>query len=371
MTSTPDFGGTLPSAATDTAGPIIVPQPTSPLSHNERLVFTGSGTEYFGIWIVNLLLSIVTLGIYSAWAKVRKAKYMYGATSVAGTSFEYHGNPVAILKGRAIALLLLVGYQGALVVSKPVGLLVFFCFLLVMPWLVWKSLQYKLHNSSFRGIRFSFRGRLGDAYVTYLAWPLLNPFTLLLLSPFVHQRIKRYQHGESYFGQTRFGFTATAGAFYRRYALAVLIAVAGAAVIITAVVLGPLNISAFAGANGVQLKFMFGFIGVYVWLLTLFPLFFTLIQNLIWSNTTLGASRFDSQMKWGRLTFIAVTNLLGIIVTLGLFTPFAQVRALRYRIESLSIDMADNLDQFMAAPSSELAATGEGVSDLLGFDISL
>ncbi len=341
------------------------------MPHTERMAFSGSGSEYFGIWIVNLLLSIVTLGIYSAWAKVRKAKYMYGATSVGGTSFEYHGNPIAILKGRIIALVLVIGYQGALIVSKPVGLLVLLGFMLVMPWLVWKSLQYKLHNSSFRGIRFSFRGRLGDAYVTYLAWPLLNPFTLALLSPFVHQRIKQYQHGESYFGQTRFGFTATAGAFYRRYALAVLIAGGGAATIIAAVAFGPLGHTGMAGTIGTQAKFLFSFIGVYVWLFTLFPLFFTLIQNLIWSNTTLGTSRFNSQMKWGRMTFIAVTNVLGMVVTLGLYTPFAQVRAIRYRIESLSIDMAEDLDQFMAAPASELAATGEGVSDLLGFDISL
>ena len=337
----------------------------------ERFSFNGSGSEYFGIWIVNLLLSIVTLGIYSAWAKVRKAKYMYGATSVAGSSFEYHGNPLAILKGRAIALVLVIGYQAALALSKPIGLVVLAGFLAVMPWLVWKSLQYKLHNSSFRGIRFSFRGRLGDAYIAYLAWPFLNPFTLGLLSPFIHQRIKRYQHGESYFGQTRFGFTASAGAFYRRYGRALLIAVAGIIVIIVCAALAPVGQVAFLPGKALPLKFMFGFIGVYIWLFALFPLFMTLIQNLIWSNTTLGTSRFSCQMSWGRMTFIAITNVLGMIVTLGLFTPFAQIRAMRYRIESLSIDMAENLDDFIAAPASELAATGEGVSDLLGFDISL
>ena len=32
----------------------------------EQIRFTGSGSEYFGIWIVNLLLTVVTVGIYSA-----------------------------------------------------------------------------------------------------------------------------------------------------------------------------------------------------------------------------------------------------------------------------------------------------------------
>ena len=65
--------------------------------------FTGSGGEYFRIWIVNLLLSVITLGIYSAWAKVRRLRYFYGHTSVAGGTFGYHASPIAILKGRLIA----------------------------------------------------------------------------------------------------------------------------------------------------------------------------------------------------------------------------------------------------------------------------
>ena len=66
--------------------------------------FRGNGGEYFRIWIVNLLLTIVTLGIYSAWAKVRRLRYFYGNTFVDGHSFEYHGQPLAILKGRLIVV---------------------------------------------------------------------------------------------------------------------------------------------------------------------------------------------------------------------------------------------------------------------------
>ena len=50
--------------------------------------FTGTGGEYFRIWIVNLILSILTLGIYSAWAKVRTNRYFYGNTQVDNTGFE-------------------------------------------------------------------------------------------------------------------------------------------------------------------------------------------------------------------------------------------------------------------------------------------
>ena len=50
----------------------------------ERFQFTGKTGEYFGIWIVNLFLTIVTLGIYSAWAKVRKKRYFYANTIIDG-----------------------------------------------------------------------------------------------------------------------------------------------------------------------------------------------------------------------------------------------------------------------------------------------
>src|SRR3954471_6959698 len=69
----------------------------------QRIAFRATGGEYFGIWIVNLLLTIVTLGIYSPWAKVRRLHYFYRHTALAGSSFDFHGSPIRILIGRAIA----------------------------------------------------------------------------------------------------------------------------------------------------------------------------------------------------------------------------------------------------------------------------
>jgi uncharacterized membrane protein YjgN (DUF898 family) len=75
--------------------------------------FSGSGSEYFRIWIVNVVLSIVTLGIYSAWAKVRRKQYFYGSTRIQGASFEYLADPVKILKGRLIVVgLFMLGQSG-------------------------------------------------------------------------------------------------------------------------------------------------------------------------------------------------------------------------------------------------------------------
>ncbi|RQO35954.1 DUF898 domain-containing protein [Herminiimonas sp. KBW02] len=342
-----------------------------------RFSFSGTGSEYFRIWIVNLLFSILTLGIYSAWAKVRRTRYFYGSSSVAGTSFEYHGNPIAILKGRIMAVVLIVIYNIALEMSNLVGLLMVLAVMAATPWLIWKSLQFKLYNTSYRGIRFGFRGALKQIYWVYLALPILTALSLFILGPFTHQRIKKFQHQESRFGTSHFSFSATVGSFYKAYLLVFVIWLAG--IIAISVTLGGTLFAiitadamdregaAAAGAAGVFL--FFG--ALYIWMFLLFPIFATLIQNLIWNNTQLEKHRFLSDMKWTRMAFITVTNIIGIICTLGLFLPFAQIRAMKYRIECMSLLPDGSLENFIAASQQQVSATGEGVADLLDFDLSL
>src|SRR5690349_21748350 len=116
--------------------------------------FRGSGGEYFRIWIVNLLLTIVTLGIYSAWAKVRKMQYFYRNTRLDGAVFDYHGRPWAILKGRLIVLVLAVAYNVSFKFSLVAGLIAALVFAAAMPWLLAQSQRFRLHNSSYRALRF-------------------------------------------------------------------------------------------------------------------------------------------------------------------------------------------------------------------------
>jgi len=342
-----------------------------------RFSFSGTGSEYFRIWIVNLLFSILTLGIYSAWAKVRRTRYFYGSTSVAGTSFEYHGNPIAILKGRIMAFLLIIIYNIAIEMSLGVSLLMLAVVMAATPWLIWKSLQFKLYNTSYRGIRFGFRGALKQIYWVYLALPILTLFSLYILAPFTHQRIKKFQHQESRFGTSHFSFSGKVGSFYKAYLLVFVIWLAGI-IVISATLGGSLfaiitadnmDREAVAAASATGVFLFFG--ALYVWMFLIFPIFATLIQNLIWNHTQLEKHRFLSEMKWTRMSFITVTNIIGIMCTLGLFLPFAQIRVVKYRIECMSLLPDGSLENFIAATQQQVSATGEGVADLLDFDLSL
>ena len=99
--------------------------------------FTGHGGEYFRIWIVNLLLTLLTLGIYSAWATVRKRRYFHGNTRLEGAEFEYLATPWMILKGRLIAVAVLILYFGLGQISPAAAGVVALVCLLAMPWIVW------------------------------------------------------------------------------------------------------------------------------------------------------------------------------------------------------------------------------------------
>ncbi|MCH8622842.1 YjgN family protein [Undibacterium sp. TS12] len=340
------------------------------------LEFKGSGSEYFRIWIVNLLLSIITLGIYSAWAKVRRNRYLYSSTSLAGSSFEYHGNPIAILKGRIVALVLFAAYNLAFKFSLAMGGVMLLVLMALMPWLIWKSLQFKLYNSSFRGIRFGFRGSAKQAYITFLLWPILYACSLGLLAPAWHQRIKQFQHSESRFGGTHFSFDGRVSQFYMAYLWGIGIMIVGTIVICVAFA-GTLGATIFAARSeniavaGTMVSLALFALAIYAWMFSVYPIFLTLLQNLIWNHTKLGNNQVSSHMDWKKMTSIALTNIVGIIFTLGLFIPFAQIRALRYRIESLHIEVADSLDHFVAATQEQVNATGEGAADLLDFDLSL
>jgi len=317
--------------------------------------FTGDGWEYFRIWIVNLFLSIVTLGIYSAWSKVRRMQYFYRNTRLADAGFEYHGTPIAILKGRLIAFALLMLYTLAGARNPLWGILIAMLIAGVMPWLIVRSLRFKLHNSSYRGLRFSFAGSDPAAYTVFLLFPILTFLTLYLLAPFTHQQIKQYQHRNSQFGDTFFNFDASPKSFYAIY-IRVLGMVLGLGLLA--------GILVALGLPFVLILFPIAFLFIAAYMAVRLP-------NLIWNSTTLGEHNFYSRLEVRPYLMLSVTNLLGIIFTLGLFVPFAQVRMMRYKLEHMGLLAQGDLAEFVAGQALTASATGEETAEMFDVDISL
>ncbi len=343
----------------------------------QTLRFNGSGGEYFRIWIVNLLLSILTLGIYSAWAKVRRLQYFYRNTELAGSSFEYHGQALSILKGRIVAICLLLIYQHGFDVSPLVGVLSLLLLGGVLPLLLRNSLRFRLYNSSYRGLRFRFKGSVAGAYETFLFGFLGSLFTLYILAPLFHQKLKVYQHGNSWYGQTRFSFAARVGQFYGIYGRALLMSFGAAMLsgVLIAMVIPAFGAHHAAGAKP-DPKELAVFVGGFVLLfylpvlLVVGPYVSARLQNLIWNNTRLGEHRFECRLSARRLFWIYLSNFFAVVLSLGFFSPWAMVRLARYRTECLSLVPASSLDEFVADQSQEIGAIGEEAAGAFDIDIS-
>lgn len=344
----------------------------------QLLVFTGSAGEYFRIWAVNIMLTVATLGIYSAWAKVRREQYFSRHTHLAGMPFDYHGQPVAILKGRVVAAVLFAAYTVAGWIS-PVALLVAMGAIgLVLPWLLAKSLRFRARNTSYRGLRFAFSGSVGRAYWVFLALPVMSLISLFTLAPYWHRQMKDYVHDNAWYGQQRFTHHTPVAHFYATYAMAILtggLLLIGGVMVMTilAIVLsvaGP-GSGAPPGPSNPPTLFLVGLGLFYVLIILVVQTLMTVrIQNGVWAHTRLGETRFTYRLAFPRLLAIKVTNLLGLIVTLGLFRPVAQVRLTRYLAESFTVVPHQSFDDFRAVPEHEVAALGEAVAETFDFDIA-
>ena len=342
------------------------------------VTFTGTGAEYFGIWIVNLLLTIVTFGIYSSWAKVRRLQYFYRHTEVAGSTFDFHGDPVKIFIGRLIALAMLIAYNLSVRLHSVMTLVVVGVIAIIMPWLLRNSFRFRLYNSSWRGIRFHFRGAVGSAYRVFLLNAFLTVITLYLLAPFMHQRVKAYQHNNSWLGQTRCSFHARAGEFYKVYLLllaglilfGILFGLSGVGSTFVAISQAktrgaPPNPLAFLKMVGI----LYG--ALIVAAVSIGPIFHALITNLIWRNTRIGEHRIECNIPPFGLVWIGISNLFLTVITLGLYMPWAMVRLTKFQLESVTLVPASDLQEFVAAEPDKISAVGEETATAFDFDISL
>ena len=390
------------------------------------LEFKGSGSEYFKIWIVNLFLSILTLGIYSAWAKVRRKRYLYGNTSIKGASFEYHASPITILKGRLIAVALLIVYS---VLSELFPLVGFFLLILLfafIPWIVWRSLRFNARMTSLRNVHFSFKGRLGKSYLCYLVIPFIFPLLIsslfsfgysvlvyeypienfynyfsdlinfpdyypteililtvgsvsmyLLMIPYVQKIKMSYYMNNSCFGQGKFSSNISASKFYLIDILTFLVT--------AAVFLFPIMI--FLLIYGFNAFFDYGsefldnvnsivpvfFIFVaYVFMLSsvfLSTAFFTAkLRNYVYSNTQLNDNiSVNSNLNTWSLFWLYLSNFFLMIFTVGLAYPLTIIRKTKYMAETVSVKNVEAFSQFVSQQEQQQSALGEEIGE--AFDV--
>ncbi len=378
----------------------LSPPSTSILMAREQspLVFAGTGSEYFRIWIVNLTLTIVTLGVYSAWAKVRRLQYFYRATSLEGVCFDYVAKPTNILAGRVIALGLFGVYYLAYNFMPELGALVILVVVAVLPYLLRQSHRFKARNTLHRSVAFHFDGTVAAAYQTYLP-PLMVLFAPsviaslafsekgglwiaalsligLLAWPLFHATFRRFLQRNLRYGDAAFGFDATNANFFAVWAKGMGLSLLVGFIFTVAIFIFGAAFAFIAGSSTKvsALAFIGGVAGVlaaYLAYSCIGSYYTARFQKLVWEHTALGDISFKCKLSSLALLKRQFINTLLIICTLGLYRPFAAINIAKLRLESMTVVGTERLDEFFAAPDKTAGgAVGEGTAELFDMDVS-
>ncbi|WP_255356660.1 YjgN family protein [Thioclava sp. SK-1] len=331
--------------------------------------FSGSARTFFGIWIVNVLLSALTLGIYSAWAKVRTRQYFYQNTTVGDRRFDYHATGGQIFKGRLIVVL------GLILLQIPLINIVLLLALIVMvPWLLNRSIAFNARMTSFSGVRFGFSGTYWGAFKSYLLYPILSVFTAYTTLPIVIRAQHRYYVNGHRLGQAGFAFNSPLKPFYTAFGIAIGWAV------FAVLVLGAIGFVTGALAPlfdpyGMQPMFVpvaFLWVAFIVAFLPAGFIYSALIRNQVYASTQLdGAHQFRSTVRPFVLMTLAVSNALAIICSLGFATPWAHIRMARYLADNTIILAAGTMDEFVDTQEGAGSAIGDAYTDIEGIDLGV
>ena len=323
--------------------------------------FTAGAGEYFRIWIVNLALSVVTLGIYSAWAKVRRRRYFFGHTRIDGEGFEYRANPVAILKGRLIAVAAIAVYYGAGHFAPQYQLLLWIPLVILGPWLLVRSLAFNAYNTAYRNVRFRFDGTYKGCMKVVLVYGWLA--LLGILYPYFKHRLLRFIVDNHRYGTTPFEAADFKKPFISAYA--------NGYGLVLLLVLAFGGLMFLAAREKTPILFAAGAVLFYGGLFLIFAYIRARTINAMWNAVRIGSLRFESALRARDLIGLYLSNLLAIVFTLGLAAPWAVVRAMRYRASKTVAIAPGPLDGFAQAEAQRVSVAGEEVADFFDIDIGL
>ena len=323
-----------------------------------RLQHDGRSGELFVIFLVNLALSIVTLGIYRFWGKTRIRRYVWSQTSLLGEPLEYTGRGIELFLGFLFAIALIYGpiislfflldvelpdpgeeFGGAklnrliifiaiLLLATPVLMLFYYVALFA-------AYRYRISRTSWLGIRGGMEGSAWRYGFLGLGLGFLNVLTLGWTKPWADSVVFKYRLGRTWFGNGKFESGLDAEGLHGRYALAWI----GTAVAIGAMVAG----LAAVGLSGQIMDHRVAvdpvLMQVIIVAIELTPLIVyqllicaykaALVRNIA-KTLTYGAVRFRAEVTFKDVFKLRIPNFLLMAFTLGLAYPYVVLRTTRF-----------------------------------------
>ncbi len=350
----------------------------------QAIRFTGRAGEYYGIWLANLVLGILTLGVFSAWAKVRRKRYFLGHSLVLGDRLGYHARGGTILKGRLAVAAALLAY-GALGYVDPLAqAAAALAFVAAWPWVLNRALAFDARMTSWRNVRFAWHGRYWGVAAVAVLWPLAALLTLGVLAPVAGRAMREYLANHYALGRTRFAATTRLAPYWGALLVAILAALLFGLPFLAVVAAGVFalwrdfddleaafrwleSVPGFGDAAGLAVAFLLLFP---IWLGMLF--FRIQARNIVVSALVLGdAARFRSTLQPLVYGWILVSNLALVLATALQLYPWAQIRRWRYQARCTAVVALAPAAIFTDSAAPPGTALGDAASDIGGIEIGL
>jgi len=305
--------------------------------------FFGEGSRYFGIVVLNLILSVVTLGLYYPWAKAAIRKFMWSNTEIKGDNLVFHGTGKEMFKGWIVVygtfllLYALLIYATSIQATWQWTVLAIFylAIILLAPLAVFGAWRYRVSRTSWRGIFLSFDGSLRKFYPFFLGQLFLTVITLGIYGSWMQTKVQKYLFKHTRFGEKRFGFSGEGGELFGITLAGIILSV----------------------------------ITLYLYL----PVYIKNRFNFTIDNTSMGdegeKSFLKSTLSSGEAFKIIFTNFLLLVVTLGLAFPWTTMRSMKMFLENIVIPDEVDLDNLVQNADGYNNALGEEMADFL--DIGL
>ena len=302
--------------------------------------FFGKGSTYFGIIALNVILTVVTLGLYYPWAVAAYRKYIWNETQMKGSRFVFHGTGREIFKGFIIAYFILIGFYVSLMFSSQyewgfIPLLVFyFLIIALMPFAIFGAWKYRLSRTSWRGIFFQFDGHFPEFFKLFLKHGFFTLITFGIYAPWMRVKLQKYLFSHTKLGNLELDFNGQGGDLFAINLVGILLS--------------------------------------YLTLFLYFPVYLKDRFNFTIDHTTVSdgdiKKHLKSTLSGGEAWKVIMGNFLLLVFTLGLAFPWTFIRTMRMYFRNLQIPEDFDFEQLEQSTSQYKDATGDQMSDMLDFD---
>jgi uncharacterized membrane protein YjgN (DUF898 family) len=176
---------------------------------SRRIEFGGRLGPFLAMQIINVLLTVITFGIYRFWAKARVRRWLWGRTEIDGDALEYTGTGGQLFIGALLAAVLIFLPLGLLNLAlqalarggaNGAAALIQLVLTVLVLWLFgvgsYRGLRYLLSRSSWRGIRGGMVNKGWGYGLLYLQMTVLQIVTLGFATPYASVRLWNAKWGD-------------------------------------------------------------------------------------------------------------------------------------------------------------------------------